>query len=53
MTRIKKWPKFKNDPNSKITQNQRYPKRYPKLKKCPNSIMTQILKKKQIKNDPN
>ena len=37
MTQIQKWPKFKNDPNSKITQNQKWPK----TNNVPNSKMTQ------------
>ena len=42
MTSIKKWPKFKNDPNSKITQNQKWPK----TNNVPNSKMTQNYIKK-------
>ena len=42
MTSIKKLPKFKNDPNSKITQNQKWPK----TNNVPNSKMTQNYIKK-------
>ena len=39
MTQIQKWPKLKNDPNSKMTQIQKWPK----FKSDPNSKMTQII----------
>ena len=48
LTQIQKWPKYKNNPKSKMTQN--FKKNF---KKWPNSKMTQKQKWPIIKNDPN
>ena len=47
MTKIQKWPKLKNDPNSKTTQI----KKWPKFENDLNSKMTLIQKWPQFKND--
>ena len=57
MAQIKKLQKFKNDPNVKMTQIQRWPKlkkypnsKSPKLKNDPNLKTTQIKKRPKLKN---
>ena len=49
MTQIHKWPKFKNDTNSKMIQIQNLPK----FINVPNSKMTLTQKLPKLKNYPN
>ena len=58
LTQIQKWPKYKNNPKSKMTQNLKKKSKMTKFKndqvqKWPNSKMTQNQKWPIIKNDPN
>ena len=52
LTQIQKWPKYKNNPKSKMTQNLKKIKN-DQIQKWPNSKMTQNQKWPIIKNDPN
>ena len=54
MTQNQKWPKIKNNPKSKMTQNQKWPQnqKRPKIKNDPKSKMTEIKKWPIFKNDP-